>query len=135
MTPNWVSGFRADRAKFAVSRFRLLPVRCELCGPARLNRRHGLLVRLDVGEHCAHVSGVGQSLDGGNGLVHFEFVEPVDGSSTGSSTLGGTGGIKYSGDLLSFVVDTANGGWWFTLFTAILGAAILFWLLRLVRRA
>ena len=38
------------------------------------------------------------------------------------------------GFLLSFVVDTAGGGWWFTLFTAILGAVILLWLLRLLRR-
>lgn len=28
-----------------------------------------------------------------------------------------------------------SGGWWFTLFTAILGAVILLGLLRLVRRA
>ena len=44
-------------------------------------------------------------------------------------------GALIGGFLLSFVVDTASGGWWFTLFTAILGAVILLWLLRLVRRA
>ncbi|MCV7228229.1 GlsB/YeaQ/YmgE family stress response membrane protein [Mycolicibacterium komossense] len=43
-------------------------------------------------------------------------------------------GALIGGFLLSFVVDTANGGWWFTLFTAILGAVILLWVLRLVRR-
>jgi uncharacterized membrane protein YeaQ/YmgE (transglycosylase-associated protein family) len=47
----------------------------------------------------------------------------------------GIAGALIGGFLLSFVVDTANGGWWFTLFTAILGAVILLWLLRLVRRA
>lgn len=47
----------------------------------------------------------------------------------------GVVGALIGGFLLSFVVDTANGGWWFTLFTAVLGAVILLWLLRLVRRA
>lgn len=44
-------------------------------------------------------------------------------------------GALIGGFLLSFVVDTASGGWWFTLFTAIFGAVILLGLLRLVRRA
>jgi uncharacterized membrane protein YeaQ/YmgE (transglycosylase-associated protein family) len=44
-------------------------------------------------------------------------------------------GALIGGFLLSFVVDTASGGWWFTLFTAILGAVVLLWLFRLVRRA
>jgi uncharacterized membrane protein YeaQ/YmgE (transglycosylase-associated protein family) len=44
-------------------------------------------------------------------------------------------GALLGGFLLSFVVDTASGGWFFTLFTAILGAVILLWLLRLIRRA
>ena len=47
----------------------------------------------------------------------------------------GVVGALIGGFLLSFVVDTAAGGWWFTLFTAILGAVVLLWLLRLVRRA
>ena len=47
----------------------------------------------------------------------------------------GVVGALIGGFLLSFVGDTAQGGWWFTLFTAILGAVILLWLLRLVRRA
>ncbi|UVO13228.1 GlsB/YeaQ/YmgE family stress response membrane protein [Mycobacterium sp. SVM_VP21] len=46
----------------------------------------------------------------------------------------GVVGALIGGFLLSFVVDTASGGWWFTLFTAILGAIILLWLLRLVGR-
>ena len=41
-------------------------------------------------------------------------------------------GALIGGFLLSFVVDTAGGGWWFTLFSATLGAVILLWLLRLV---
>jgi uncharacterized membrane protein YeaQ/YmgE (transglycosylase-associated protein family) len=47
----------------------------------------------------------------------------------------GVVGALVGGFLLSFVVDTAAGGWWFTLFAAILGAVILLWGLRLVRRA
>ena len=43
-------------------------------------------------------------------------------------------GALIGGFLLSFVADTASGGWWFTLFTAILGAVILLWLLRLFGR-
>lgn len=47
----------------------------------------------------------------------------------------GIAGALIGGFLLSFFVNTAAGGWWFTLFTAVLGAVILLWLLRLVRRA
>lgn len=43
-------------------------------------------------------------------------------------------GALIGGFLLSFVVDTASGGWWFTLFTAVLGAVVLLWLLRLFDR-
>ncbi len=46
----------------------------------------------------------------------------------------GVVGALIGGFLLSFVVKTESGGWWFTLFTAILGAVILLWGLRLVRR-
>lgn len=41
-------------------------------------------------------------------------------------------GALIRGFLLSFAFDTAKGGWWFTLFTAILGAVILLGLLRVV---
>ncbi|MGH3531808.1 MAG: GlsB/YeaQ/YmgE family stress response membrane protein [Mycobacterium sp.] len=44
-------------------------------------------------------------------------------------------GALIGGFLLSFFVDTAGGGWWFTLFTAILGSVILLWIVGLVRRA
>ncbi|BBZ24222.1 GlsB/YeaQ/YmgE family stress response membrane protein [Mycolicibacter hiberniae] len=46
----------------------------------------------------------------------------------------GVVGALIGGFLLSFVVDTASGGWWFTLFTAVLGAVILLWLLRVFGR-
>ena len=46
----------------------------------------------------------------------------------------GVVGALVGGFLLSFVVDTASGGWWFTLFTATFGAVILLALGRLVRR-
>ena len=46
----------------------------------------------------------------------------------------GVVGALIGGFLLSFVVDTAKGGWWFTLFTAILGAVILLGILRAVSR-
>nr|MDT0527055.1 GlsB/YeaQ/YmgE family stress response membrane protein [Streptomyces sp. DSM 41633] len=42
-------------------------------------------------------------------------------------------GALIGGFLLSFFLDTAGGGWWFTLFTAILGSVILLWLVGLVR--
>src|SRR5271167_465109 len=42
-------------------------------------------------------------------------------------------GALIGGFLLSFVVDTASGGWWFTLFTAVLGSVILLGLVRVVR--
>ncbi len=43
-------------------------------------------------------------------------------------------GALVGGFLLSFFLDTAEGGWWFTLFTAILGAVILLWIVGLVQR-
>jgi uncharacterized membrane protein YeaQ/YmgE (transglycosylase-associated protein family) len=43
-------------------------------------------------------------------------------------------GALVGGFLLSFFVDTAGGGWWFTLFTAILGSVILLAIVGAVRR-
>ena len=43
----------------------------------------------------------------------------------------GVVGALIGGFLLSFFLDTASGGWWFTLFTAVLGAVILLWLVRM----
>jgi uncharacterized membrane protein YeaQ/YmgE (transglycosylase-associated protein family) len=44
-------------------------------------------------------------------------------------------GALIGGFLLSFWFDTAEGGWWFTLFTAILGSVILLWIVGKVRKA
>jgi uncharacterized membrane protein YeaQ/YmgE (transglycosylase-associated protein family) len=46
----------------------------------------------------------------------------------------GVVGALLGGFLLSFFVDTASGGWWFTLFTAILGSVILLSIIGMVRR-
>ncbi len=43
-------------------------------------------------------------------------------------------GALIGGFLLSFFLDTAGGGWWFTLFTATLGSVLLLWLLGLVAK-
>ena len=42
-------------------------------------------------------------------------------------------GALVGGFLLSFFLNTASGGWWFTLFTAVLGSVILLWILSKVR--
>ena len=46
----------------------------------------------------------------------------------------GVAGALIGGFLLSFFLDTAGGGWWFTLFTATLGAVILLWIVGKVRK-
>lgn len=46
----------------------------------------------------------------------------------------GVVGALIGGFLLSFFLDTAGGGWWFTLFTAVLGSVILLWIVGLVTR-
>lgn len=43
-------------------------------------------------------------------------------------------GALIGGFLLSFFLDTAGGGWWFTLFTAILGSVILLWIVGMVQK-
>jgi uncharacterized membrane protein YeaQ/YmgE (transglycosylase-associated protein family) len=43
-------------------------------------------------------------------------------------------GALIGGFLLSFIMNTAGGGWWFTLFTAILGSVILLWVVGLVQK-
>ncbi|CAJ1503170.1 GlsB/YeaQ/YmgE family stress response membrane protein [[Mycobacterium] burgundiense] len=61
----------------------------------------------------------------------------VKGSGSGilMNIVVGIAGALIGGFLLSFFLDTAGGGWWFTLFTAILGAVLLLWILGKVRRA
>lgn len=44
----------------------------------------------------------------------------------------GVVGAFIGGFLLSFAFDTASGGWWFTFFTALLGAVILLFIVKLV---
>jgi uncharacterized membrane protein YeaQ/YmgE (transglycosylase-associated protein family) len=55
------------------------------------------------------------------------------GSGILMNILTGIAGALIGGFLLSFFVDTAAGGWWFTLFTAVLGSVILLWILGKVR--
>ncbi len=50
------------------------------------------------------------------------------GSGLLKNILIGVAGALIGGFLLSFFVDTAAGGWWFTLFTAILGSVLLLWI-------
>jgi len=42
-------------------------------------------------------------------------------------------GALIGGFLLSFFLNTAGGGWFFTLFTAVLGSVILLWLVGKIR--
>jgi uncharacterized membrane protein YeaQ/YmgE (transglycosylase-associated protein family) len=42
-------------------------------------------------------------------------------------------GALIGGFLLSFFLNTAGGGWFFTLFTAVLGSVILLWVVGKVR--
>ena len=56
------------------------------------------------------------------------------GSGILTNILTGIAGALVGGFLLSFFVDTAAGGWWFTLFTAVLGSVILLWILGTVRK-
>lgn len=61
----------------------------------------------------------------------------VKGSGSGilMNVVIGIVGALIGGFLLSFFVNTAAGGWWFTFFTAILGSVILLWVIGLIRRA
>lgn len=43
-------------------------------------------------------------------------------------------GALVGGFILSFFVDTASGGYFFTFFTALLGSVILLWIVGMVRR-
>lgn len=43
-------------------------------------------------------------------------------------------GAFLGGFILSFFFDTASGGWWFTFFTALLGACILLFIVKKLRR-
>ena len=43
-------------------------------------------------------------------------------------------GALIGGFLLSFFFNTAAGGWWFTLFTAVIGSVILLWIVGMFRK-
>ena len=53
----------------------------------------------------------------------------VHGSGSGffANIVIGVIGALVGGFLLSFWFNTADGGWWFTLFTAVLGSVIFLW--------
>ncbi|BBZ13730.1 GlsB/YeaQ/YmgE family stress response membrane protein [Mycobacterium branderi] len=78
------------------------------------------------------------------GWIGYIIIGAIAGWIAGKIVRGGGAGILMNivigivgaligGFLLSFFVDTASGGWWFTLFTAVLGSVILLWIIGLVR--
>jgi uncharacterized membrane protein YeaQ/YmgE (transglycosylase-associated protein family) len=80
------------------------------------------------------------------GWIGYIIIGGIAGWIAGKIVRGGGAGILMNivigvigaligGFLLSFFVNTAGGGWWFTLFTAILGSVILLWVIGLVRRS
>jgi uncharacterized membrane protein YeaQ/YmgE (transglycosylase-associated protein family) len=79
------------------------------------------------------------------GWIGYIIIGGIAGWIAGKIVKGGGSGILMNivigivgalvgGFLLSFFVNTAGGGWWFTLFTAILGSVILLWIVGMVRR-
>ncbi len=73
------------------------------------------------------------------GWIGYIIIGAIAGWIAGKIVKGGGSGILLNivigivgaligGFLLSFFVDTAAGGWWFTLFTAVLGSVILLWI-------
>ena len=80
------------------------------------------------------------------GWIGYIIIGAIAGWIAGKIVKGGGSGILMNivigvvgaligGFLLSFFLDTAGGGWWFTLFTAILGSVILLWVLGKVRKS
>ena len=79
------------------------------------------------------------------GWIGYIIIGGIAGWIAGKIVKGGGSGIVMNivigivgaligGFLLSFFVDTAAGGFWFTLFTAILGSVILLWVVGMARR-
>ena len=79
------------------------------------------------------------------GWIGYIIIGAIAGWIAGKIVKGGGSGILMNivigvigaligGFLLSFFLDTAGGGWWFTLFTAILGSVILLWIVGMVQR-
>ncbi|TXI44478.1 MAG: GlsB/YeaQ/YmgE family stress response membrane protein [Mycobacterium sp.] len=80
------------------------------------------------------------------GWIGYIIIGAIAGWIAGKIVKGGGSGILMTnvigvvgaligGFLLSFFLDTAGGGWWFTLFTASLGSVILLWVLGKVRKS
>jgi uncharacterized membrane protein YeaQ/YmgE (transglycosylase-associated protein family) len=79
------------------------------------------------------------------GWIGYIIIGAIAGWIAGKIVKGGGSGILMNivigiigaligGFLLSFFLDTAGGGWWFTLFTAVLGSVILLWIVGMVQR-
>src|SRR6202048_2062606 len=79
------------------------------------------------------------------GWIGYVIIGGIAGWIAGKIVKGGGSGILMNivigivgaligGFLLSFFVNTAGGGWWFTLFTAILGSVVLLWIVGMVRK-
>lgn len=79
------------------------------------------------------------------GWIGYIIIGAIAGWLAGKIVKGGGSGILMNivigivgaligGFLLSFAFDTAEGGWWFTFFTALLGSVILLWIVGLVQR-
>ena len=79
------------------------------------------------------------------GWIGYIIIGAIAGWIAGKIVKGGGSGILMNivigvigaligGFLLSFFLNTAAGGWWFTLFTAVLGSVILLWILGKVRK-
>jgi uncharacterized membrane protein YeaQ/YmgE (transglycosylase-associated protein family) len=80
------------------------------------------------------------------GWIGYIIIGGIAGWIAGKIVKGGGSGILMNivigivgaligGFLLSFFVDTAAGGFWFTLFTAVLGSVILLWVVGMARRS
>ncbi|MCF6390020.1 GlsB/YeaQ/YmgE family stress response membrane protein [Mycobacterium sp. MBM] len=67
------------------------------------------------------------------GWLAGKLVPSIDTGILLNILIGVVGGYV-GGFLLSFFLDTAGGGWWFTLFTAVLGSVILLWIVGLVTK-
>jgi uncharacterized membrane protein YeaQ/YmgE (transglycosylase-associated protein family) len=79
------------------------------------------------------------------GWIGYIIIGAIAGWLAGKIVKGGGSGILMNivigivgaligGFLLSFWFDTAEGGWWFTFFTALLGSVILLSIVGLVQR-
>lgn len=78
------------------------------------------------------------------GLIGYIIIGALAGWLAGKIVKGGGSGLLMDivigvigaligGFLLSFVFNTAGGGWWFTFFTALLGSVILLWIVGKMR--